>query len=43
MLVGINGTFNFVVVFPTEYNILIHQFYMLGVVGVFSGALFSAI
>ncbi|XTZ20902.1 MAG: hypothetical protein ACQZ3M_06870 [cyanobacterium endosymbiont of Rhopalodia fuxianensis] len=31
------------VFFKAEYNILIHQFYLLMVVGVFSCALFSAI
>ena len=29
------------IVFPAEHNILMHPFHILGVVGVFSGSLFS--
>uniref|UniRef100_UPI003001FB8B photosystem II reaction center protein D1 n=1 Tax=Cephaleuros diffusus TaxID=1519597 RepID=UPI003001FB8B len=36
------GTFNFMLVFQAEHNILMHPFHMLGVAGVFGGALFSA-
>ena len=35
---GISGTFNFMLVFKAEHNILIHPFHMLGVAGVFGGA-----
>ncbi|PIN18154.1 Photosystem II [Handroanthus impetiginosus] len=38
----ISGTFNFIIVFQTEHNILMHPFHMLGVAGVFGGSLFSA-
>jgi photosystem II P680 reaction center D1 protein len=37
----ISGTFNFMIVFQAEHNILMHPFHMLGVAGVF-GSLFSA-
>ena len=40
---GISGTFNFMLVFQAEHNILIHPLHMAGVAGVFGGALFSAI
>jgi photosystem II P680 reaction center D1 protein len=39
---GISGTFNFIIVFQAEHNILMHPFHMLGVAGVFGGSLFSA-
>jgi photosystem II P680 reaction center D1 protein len=39
---GISGTFNFMIVFQREHNILMHPFHMLGVAGVFGGSLFSA-
>ena len=42
MPLGISGTFNFMLVFQAEHNILLHPFHMLGVAGVFGGALFSA-
>ncbi|XLT09420.1 hypothetical protein HN51_055213 [Arachis hypogaea] len=42
MPLGIYGTFNFMIVFQAEHNILMHPFHMLGVAGVFSGSLFSA-
>ena len=38
----ISGTFNFMIVFQAEHNILMHPFHMLGVAGVFGGSLFSA-
>ncbi|KAL8535664.1 hypothetical protein ACS0TY_011332 [Phlomoides rotata] len=38
---GISGTFNFMIVFQAEHNILMHPFHMLGVAGVFGGSLFS--
>ncbi len=42
MPLGISGTFNFMFVFQAEHNILMHPFHMLGVFGVFGGALFAA-
>uniref|UniRef100_A0A7N2N6M6 Photosystem II protein D1 n=1 Tax=Quercus lobata TaxID=97700 RepID=A0A7N2N6M6_QUELO len=42
MPLGISGTFNFMIVFQAEHNILMHPFHMLGVAGVFCGSLFSA-
>jgi hypothetical protein len=42
MHLGISGTFNFMIVFQAEHNILMHPFHMLGVAGVFGGSLFSA-
>ena len=42
MPLGISGTFNFMFVFQAEHNILMHPFHMLGVAGVFGGALFAA-
>ena len=42
MPLGISGTFNFMLVFQAEHNILMHPFHMAGVAGMFGGALFSA-
>jgi len=42
LMLGVSGTFNFMIVFTAEHNILMHPFHMLGVAGVFGGALFSA-
>jgi photosystem II P680 reaction center D1 protein len=42
MPLGISGTFNYMLVFQAEHNILMHPFHMLGVAGVFGGAFFSA-
>ena len=42
MPLSISGTFNFMIVFQAEHNILMHPFHMLGVAGVFGGSLFSA-
>jgi photosystem II P680 reaction center D1 protein len=42
MPLGISGTFNYMLVFQAEHNILLHPFHMLGVAGVFGGSLFSA-
>lgn len=39
---GISGQFNFMLVFQAEHNILMSPFHMLGVAGVFGGALISA-
>ena len=41
MPLGISGTFNFMLVFQAEHNILMHPFHMAGVAGVFGGSLFS--
>merc|ERR1712021_23973 len=43
MPLGISGTFNFMLVFQAEHNILMHPFHMAGVAGVFGGSLFSAV
>jgi photosystem II P680 reaction center D1 protein len=42
MPLGISGTFNFMLVFQAEHNILMHPLHILGVIGVFGGSLFSA-
>jgi photosystem II P680 reaction center D1 protein len=42
LMLGISGTFNFMIVFQAEHNILMHPFHQLGVIGVFGGALFAA-
>ncbi|MDB9372249.1 photosystem II q(b) protein [Nodularia sphaerocarpa] len=39
---GISGTFNFMFVLQAEHNVLMHPLHMLGVAGVFGGALFAA-
>jgi photosystem II P680 reaction center D1 protein len=36
------GTFNFMIMFQVEHNILMHPFHMLGVASVFGGSLFNA-
>ncbi|PRQ58012.1 putative photosystem II [Rosa chinensis] len=38
MPLGIFGTFNFMIVFQAEHNILMHPFHMLGVAGVFGSS-----
>jgi uncharacterized membrane protein len=43
MPLGISGTFNFMIVFQAEHNILMHPLYMLGVAGTFGGSFFCAI
>jgi photosystem II P680 reaction center D1 protein len=40
---GIAGTFHFMLAFQGDHNILMHPFHMLGVAGVFGGALLSAL
>lgn len=40
---GISGTFNFMLAVQADHNILMHPFHMLGVAGVFGGALLSAL
>jgi photosystem II P680 reaction center D1 protein len=39
---GVSGTFNFMIVFQAEHNILMHPFHIAGVAGVFGASLFSA-
>ncbi|MBP0010361.1 MULTISPECIES: photosystem II q(b) protein [unclassified Roseofilum] len=39
---GISGTFNFMIVLQAEHNVLMHPMHMMGVIGIFGGALFSA-
>ncbi len=41
MPLTIDGTFNFMIVFQVEHNILMHPFHMLGVVSIFGGFLFN--
>lgn len=43
MPLGISGTFHFMFAFQADHNILMHPFHMLGVTGVFGGAMLSAI
>lgn len=40
---GIAGTFHFMLAFQADHNILMHPLHMLGVAGVFSGALLSSL
>lgn len=40
---GIAGTFNFMLAVQADHNILMHPFHMLGVAGVFGGALLSSL
>lgn len=40
---GISGTFHFMFAFQADHNILMHPLHMLGVAGVFTGALLSAL
>lgn len=42
MPMGISGTFNFMLVFQAEHQILAHPFHMLGVAGVYGASFFSA-
>jgi photosystem II P680 reaction center D1 protein len=42
MPLGISGTFNFMLMFQAEHNIVMHLFHQLGVAGVFVGSLFFA-
>ncbi len=41
MPLGITGTFNFMLALQADHNVLMHPFHMLGVAGVFGGALLS--
>ncbi|MUG93588.1 Photosystem Q(B) protein 1 [Scytonema sp. UIC 10036] len=40
---GIAGTFHFMLAFQADHNILMHPFHMLGVTGIFGGALLSVL
>jgi len=40
---GMAGTFHFMLAFQGDHNIMMHPFHMLGVTGVFGGALLSAL
>ena len=40
---GIAGTFHFMITFQADHNILMHPFHMLGVAGVFGGAVLSSL
>jgi len=42
MPLGISGTFNYMLVFSAEHNILMNPFHMLAVAGVFGGAFAGA-
>ena len=42
MPLGMSGTFNFMLVFQAEHNILMHPFHILGVAGVFGGSLVTS-
>ena len=43
MPLGIAGTFHFMLALQAEHNVLMHPFHMLGVAGIFSGALLSVV
>jgi len=39
---GISGTFHYMLALQAQHNVLMHPFHMIGVAGIFSGALLSA-
>lgn len=43
MPLGISGTFNFMLALQADHNVLMHPFHMLGVAGVWGGALLSIV
>ncbi|KAM3102208.1 photosystem II q(b) protein [Phormidesmis sp. 146-12] len=43
MPLGISGTFNFMLLFQADHNILMSPFHQLGVIGVFGGALLCSV
>jgi photosystem II P680 reaction center D1 protein len=43
MPLGVSGTFHFMLAFQANHNILMHPFHMLGIAGVFGGALLSVL
>lgn len=40
---GIAGTFHYMLALQAEHNVLMHPFHMMGVIGIFGGALLSAL
>ena len=40
---GVTGTFHFMLALQAQHNVLMHPFHMLGVAGIFGGALLSAL
>lgn len=40
---GISGTFHFMLGFQADHNILMHPFHMIGVAGIFAGALLASL
>jgi photosystem II P680 reaction center D1 protein len=43
MPLGISGTFNFMLLFQADHNILMSPFHQLGVIGIFGGAFLAAV
>ena len=43
MPLGISGTFHFMLALQAQHNVLMHPLHMLGVTGIFGGALLSAL
>jgi photosystem II P680 reaction center D1 protein len=43
MPLGVSGTFHFMLALQAQHNVLMHPFHMIGVAGIFSGALLSAL
>ncbi|MEM8643179.1 MAG: Photosystem Q(B) protein 1 [Cyanobacteria bacterium P01_G01_bin.54] len=43
MPLGVAGTFHFMLALQAQHNVLMHPFHMLGVAGIFGGALLSAL
>ncbi|ACB52825.1 photosystem II D1 protein [Crocosphaera subtropica ATCC 51142] len=43
MPLGISGTFHFMLAFQADHNILMHPLHMLGVAGIFTGAVLAAL
>lgn len=43
MPLGVSGTFHFMLALQAQHNVLMHPFHMLGVAGIFGGALLSAL
>jgi photosystem II P680 reaction center D1 protein len=43
MPLGVSGTFHFMLALQAQHNVLMHPFHMVGVAGIFGGALLSAL
>jgi photosystem II P680 reaction center D1 protein len=43
MPLGVSGTFHFMLALQAQHNVLMHPFHMIGVAGIFGGALLSAL